>query len=219
MNSSVFLNAFYSDKRGREQIVFENNGTLLKTKIRGFDFSGEDFDCLSIQNIKNQESLPFNLSKEILIDCKLEIAFHLPVIVSGEEVSGILYALIELGQKSPSGGLTHEILKLSLKYADQEICSLGNSGFFEDEFLLIQKKLDDKTWIKCCFNCLYSDYHPAGQGLFGSMMCFQNMKDDYLKVKSKEDFFKIIEKKDRFVQETFLCQKFLKRIPGTGYRG
>jgi len=30
---------------------------------------------------------------------------------------------------------------------------------------------------------MFSDYSPYGHGLFGCMMCFRNLKEEYVKVK------------------------------------
>ena len=82
-----------------------------------------------------------------------------------------------------------------------------------------QAQLPEAVFIKACINCLYSDYSLYGHGLFGCMMCFRNLKADYLKVTTKKDFWSVHGRQDRFVQETYLCPEFERRIPGTGYRG
>tara|TARA_R110000850_G_scaffold275084_1_gene413662 strand:+ start:2131 stop:2304 length:174 start_codon:yes stop_codon:yes gene_type:complete len=56
-------------------------------------------------------------------------------------------------------------------------------------------------------------------GYLGDMMCFRNLKQEYLQVKSKQEFFHIHDHFERQVQETWLCDEFELRVPGTGYRG
>ncbi len=90
---------------------------------------------------------------------------------------------------------------------------------FEDELLEIQKQLPSGTCMRACINCLYSDYSPYGHGLFGSMMCFRNLKTEYLRVKSKSDFWGVHDRYEEMVQETYFCDEFEPRTPGTGYRG
>jgi hypothetical protein len=51
------------------------------------------------------------------------------------------------------------------------------------------------------------------------MMCFKNLKNEYLKVTSKDEFWSVHDRFDRLVQETYLCPEFSRRVPGTGYRG
>jgi hypothetical protein len=50
-------------------------------------------------------------------------------------------------------------------------------------------------------------------------MCFKNIKNAYMRVKTKHDYIDILRNYDRFVQETDLCPDFERRKPGTGYRG
>jgi hypothetical protein len=83
----------------------------------------------------------------------------------------------------------------------------------------IQKHLPEGVFMKACINCLYSDYSPLGHGLFGGMMCFRNLKEEYLLVKSKDDLWSVHGRQERMVQETYLCPDFARRVPGTGYRG
>ncbi|HSY47275.1 MAG TPA: hypothetical protein VLC46_00525 [Thermoanaerobaculia bacterium] len=73
--------------------------------------------------------------------------------------------------------------------------------------------------MRACINCLHSDYSPYGHGLFGYMTCFRNRKAEYLRVKSKDDFWKVHDHFEEMVQETYLCPEFERRVPGTGYRG
>jgi hypothetical protein len=70
-----------------------------------------------------------------------------------------------------------------------------------------------------CINCMYSDYSPYGHGLFGWMMCFRNIREEYRRVRGKADFWSVHDRYDRLVQETYLCPVFERRVPGTGYRG
>jgi hypothetical protein len=38
-------------------------------------------------------------------------------------------------------------------------------------------------------------------------------------VRTKKEFWSVSGRQDRFVQETYLCPEFERRVPGTGYRG
>lgn len=64
--------------------------------------------------------------------------------------------------------------------------------------------------------CLYSDYSPGGHGLMG-IRCHRDAKDQYLKVRSKADYWPVPVTEE--VPETYLCDEYQLRIPGTGYRG
>ena len=100
-----------------------------------------------------------------------------------------------------------------------ETAVANESGWFEDELLEIQNQLPEDVFLKSCINCQFSDYSPYGHTAFGAMMCFRNIKEEYNKVHSKEDFWKVYDRYDRIVQETFVCDEFECRVSGTGYRG
>jgi hypothetical protein len=132
---------------------------------------------------------------------------------------GALTVELTLGGPTPNGQLDREQLRLALVYGGRRWESPGTSGWFEDELLGIQAQLPDGVFMRACINCLYSDYSPYGHGLFGCMMCFRNLKAEYLKVTTKDEFWSVHDRCDRQVQETYLCPEFERRVPGTGYRG
>lgn len=51
------------------------------------------------------------------------------------------------------------------------------------------------------------------------MACFRNSEQAYLSLKGKAAYFNLQKEIAEFVQETYLCPEFEKRIAGTGYRG
>ena len=135
------------------------------------------------------------------------------------ETDGALLVDLVLGDPAPNGGIDREGLRLVLQFDGRTFSGPGTSGWFEDELLAIQAQLPEGVFIKACVNCLYSDYSPYGHGLFGGMMCFRNLKAEYLKVTTKDGFWSVHGRQDRFVQETYLCPEFERRVAGTGYRG
>jgi hypothetical protein len=208
----------YSDARGREVIAFLNDGETLRTTIRGVEFAGSDFDGMSpVDSSANLAG--FTLNRGELCDCSFAFDIPVPVIVESSEASGRLHVELELGRPAPNGGIDRERLQLTLEYGDERVASSGASGWFEDELAQVQRQLPQSVFIKACINCLFSDYSPYGHGLYGQMMCFRNIKAEYLQVKSKRGFFSIHGREDRLVQETYLCSEFSRRISGTGYRG
>ena len=210
----------YSDECGTENTIIHNDGLTLSLILRGVEFSGNDFDSLtpSQQTTKSQLTF-FTLSQGALCACTIQCQIPIPVMLRELKSEGILDAEITLGRPSSNGGIDQEKLNLILHYGNERICSRGSNGWFEDELLDIQNQLPDGVYLKSCINCLYSDYSPAGHGLFGGMMCFRNLKTEYLKVKSKVDFWQVHGRQDRFVQETYVSDEFERRVSGTGYRG
>jgi len=101
-------------------------------------------------------------------------------------------------------------LKLRLELEDKTVFGTHKKEWFEDNMLSIEKQLDENEQMKCCLNCQYADYFYAGSGMFGSMFCFRNIKEEYMK---------IFEEYEIQMQETHLCSEFEQRIEGTGYRG
>ena len=210
----------YLDTRGREALTVTNDGEVLRTEIRGVEFAGTDFDALSpVEGAASDSFDTFVFNQNCLCACTIDLKIPIPVVVDRSEVQGTLHVELKLGSLSANGGIGHERLQLVLAYAQQQIPSSGRSGWFEDELLKIQRLLPDGVFIKACSNCLYSDYSPYGHGLYGEMRCFRNIKTEYLRVKSKSDFWKVHDRYDRLVQETYLCSEFSRRAAGTGYRG
>jgi hypothetical protein len=212
--------ANYSDDRGSESTSIVNDGETLRISLRGLEFVGSDFDSLEPPNDTSVAQIRrFSLNDGYLCSCRIECKIPIPINDCGGHSLGTLVVEVVLGDPVPNGGLDREHIRIVLEYGDKQYVSPGTSGWFEDELLGIQAQLPDGVFMRACINCLSSDYSPAGHGMFGSMMCFRNLKGEYLKIGSKQEFWSVHDRYDRMVQETFLCPEFERRIPGTGYRG
>jgi hypothetical protein len=73
--------------------------------------------------------------------------------------------------------------------------------------------------MRACFSCAFSDYSPAGHGLFGGLACFRGAKEEYAGVQDKRGIFELWSRRTEYVQETHVCEEHRPRVPGTGYRG
>lgn len=132
-----------------------------------------------------------------------------------------------IGEDSPNDLHWHPGLgpKLTLRVAGREYCSTPTEtegGDFECGLLEIQEQLPSPMYLKACINCQFSDYSIYGKGLFGAMLCFRNIKEEYVGLPMdgrKFLYHELEERAERSVQETFVCEDFQRRIPGTGYRG
>lgn len=209
----------YSDARGSEATTIANDNKTLRLSLRGVEFAGGDFDSLEPMGAEPEQLQRFTLNQGCLCSCRIECRIPVPVYERGKLLNGSLAVELVLGNPGANGGLDREELRIVLKYDGQRFVGPGTSGWFEDELLAIQSQLSEGAYIKACINCLCSDYSPYGHGLFGCMMCFRNLKAEYLKVTTKKEFWSVHGRQDRFVQETYLCPEFERRIPGTGYRG
>jgi hypothetical protein len=211
--------ARYRDKNGEVATTMSNNGKILSLVLRGVEFRGSDFDGLAPVEGDEQKLPAFTLSRGDLCSCTIEVEMPIPVVTESGTVTGLLAVHLTLGDPLPNSGLTKEDLTIELQVQGRILRSSGTSGWFEDEMLSIQKQMPVGMFMLACINCAFSDYSPAGHGLFGCLVCFRDNKQEYLSVSGKKDLFRIWNTLTEAVQETYLCPEFQQRIPGTGYRG
>jgi hypothetical protein len=213
----------FTDKNGQETTSIYNDGETLQVTIRGVLFSGKFFDDFAPAAETSPELLSiFVLNRNSLCNCAFRVEMPISVIQNEKNIAANLSIKITLGVPASNSGIDAETLELKLRFLDSDFIAIDKDGFFETALLNINSQLPPKTHVKCCFNCLYSDYSIYGNGLFGTMMCFRNIKSDYLKVKNKDDFIEVmyrLEPQILRVQETYLCEDFTQRIADTGYRG
>lgn len=114
--------------------------------------------------------------------------------------------------------IDHEVLQLSIRFRDICFETSGKNMYssFDEQLTELRDLLPKNVYLKTCWNCAYSDYHPVGSGLFGGLACFRNNKEEYHSVRSKRDMMSIWGKRAEFVQEIHLCSEFEKRRPGIG---
>ena len=212
--------ARYTDRSGSEVTSIANDGATLSMAVRGLEFRGPDFDSLGPAGDPDPARLAsFTLQQGSLCSCVIEADIPVPVATPEGTEEGVLAVRLELGNPAPTGGLDREHLTLALRVGRRVYTSGGRSGWFEDEMMDVQNQLPPGTHLRACVTCAYSDYSPAGHGLFGGLACFRGNKTAYLAVRSKADLFRVWPTMTGFVQETYLCPEFDRRQPGTGYRG
>jgi hypothetical protein len=191
-------------------------GYELETVIRGVAFWGYAFDDLEPRDSEQATAagLPLSSLSGDLADCVITGDLPCTVEVNGERSPSIITFTLDLqsaDRQSPSPKSLH----LTLTVADQRLDV--NDDWFEDGVLQLDRAIQDaRASLICCVTCLYSDYSPAGHGLAG-MRCHRDAKEQYLAVRSKRDYWSVPVTED--VLETYLCQEYQRRIPGTGYRG
>jgi hypothetical protein len=188
--------------------------------VRGVEFESsmlDDWEAISPLDATPVASFPLH-GNEL---CSYSLDFEIPVlvVVSDEILQAILRVHFELGKPKPNGAIDREELQLELLVEGRSFKSRGKYGWFEDALREIHEVLPAGMFIKSCFTCAYSDYNPAGSGLFGCMACFRNNKQAYLSLKGKAAYFNLQKEIAELVQETYLCPEFEKRVAGTGYRG
>lgn len=202
--------AFYSDVHGKIPAIIENDGENLKLLVDGAEFTGSDFDLL--EPVGSVSSTRFVLNSGTLSSFSLEFLMPIKVIIDGKTCEGDLEILFNIDDKQES-------VKICLIVSGNRFSSNGLSGLFETELDQLKEKLPSGWFLKICYGCAYSDYSVYGQGLFGNMICFRTKKLEYLEIKNKHSFRLLSGTVSDRVQETYLCDEFEIRKPGTGYRG
>lgn len=212
--------ATWSDPNGTVSTSISNDGAELRMSVRGVEFAGRDFESFSpVEGTPPDRLAGFSIHHGCLCSYRLKWRMPIPVRIDARTVVGGLWVGLVVGDPGPNGSLVGGHLQIALDYGGFWFQGSGTSGWFESELLEIREQLPAGTHLLACIDCLYSDYSPYGSGMFGSMMCFRNLKEEYLRVSTKDELFEIHDRYDRTVQETYLCPEFEKREPGTGYRG
>ncbi|QDU78801.1 hypothetical protein Pla110_05050 [Polystyrenella longa] len=214
-----FYPATYTDERGVENTVIENDGETLRVTIRGVTFMGPDFDRLAPSEESTPEQLGyFSLGPDSLCACRIIFMMPISIYNCGDNSEGSLKIEVRIDDPNSNDALEYYQTRIRLDCDQGEFTSSGKGRDFESELLEIQSLLPAGFYMRLCINCLFSDYSPFGKSQFGDLMCYRNKKADYLKVKNKVDYFSLGFVCDRKVQETYLCPEFERRVPGTGYR-
>lgn len=215
MNSEI--PAVYTDKHGPIHTTIQNDSEVLTIELDGTTFTGRDFLSFEPENA-GPLSERFTLGKyDMLTDYKLSCQIPISTWKGTSQLSGILLLEVDRNEKL-FDGYNYPYFHFSFKL-DNEIIEIGALGQFEGVFEVLGKKLPAGIIVKTCYTCMYADYSVAGNDLFGSMLCFRNIKDAYLKVTNKGEYMDIMDSFDRFVQETYVCGDFTVRTKGAGYRG
>jgi len=225
-NITLEYTGTYQDKFGIEVIKIFNDFDVISFKLGIYKFTTSYFDNFQLddyQSYNPKQLQRFTLkpvdiyeSDEKIYELKdFDLSFSIPVTI--------------LNRKTEKTTNSKLYIKLAIRMVDDDnrislnISINGNefsatSSIFEGAADQINKQIDDEFVIKNCYWCLYSDYSVSGQAIAGSMLCFLEHKDQYLKVKNKADYMDLPNDIPR-VQEIYSCESFQPRKLGTGYRG
>ncbi|MBT2400213.1 DUF6304 family protein [Streptomyces sp. ISL-100] len=213
---------WYRDRKGSVAVTITADGQRLRTRIRGVDFEGDSFDALEPVAGLPSEGGGFALSGGSLCDCVLEWDIPMPVYADGRVHRATLSCLLALGKPLHGGAIDREHLSLTLHFDGAAYESERAEHDFEHALKVIQRRLPAGAYLRSCISCAFSDYHPAGGGLFGNLACFRGAKDEYRAVEGKDALLGLWDVRSGFVQETWACADFERRPgegPGTGFRG
>jgi hypothetical protein len=210
--------AKYIDKQGEIDSVIVSDGQKLRLDLNGLKLSSRFLDDFKlIDDSLVDKRFEFSPNGELT---NFKLFLKIPIRLKINNDINFTYLDCELNVK-PSKRVTNgndSIANFKLQF-ENEIIETGDFNLFESGFLILNKKLPAHARLICCFNCSFSDYGVYGQGFWGTMSCYKNIKDRYLKVQDKYEYMEIMNNYDRMVSETFYCDDFETRRDGTGYRG
>ncbi|NQY31367.1 MAG: hypothetical protein HRT69_18115, partial [Flavobacteriaceae bacterium] len=198
-----------------ESIHIKSDGSTMYLTLRGIDFEGHDFEALTgeIDDTKFEYEIFKGYTLKHLSNFKLTVT--IPILLynslSNQTLTENLTVAIEVGETVKIMGLDSEITNLKLSSCFGEFVVEKKLEWMEDALIALQNKLPENIYLKTCLSCKYSNYSPFGNGMFGSIYCFKNIKEAFKKVNSKFDLLDLwtaeaVEKGDVFsVQETFTC--------------
>jgi hypothetical protein len=224
----------YEDKFGVESATIANNGKILKLTLRGVEFTGHNFHSFSISSATDETMRDlFNLFAGDLCGYSLDCPISVFCVSGDKGIPTTLQVHIECGE--PVDGRTRfhnsdgsefevnqqiniEILRLEIVYQGKVYISKGINQYnsFDEQLVELRDALPSGVYLKTCWNCAFSDYHPAGSGIFGDLACFRNLKAEYRQIKDKSALMHLWNQRAESVQEIHLCSEFEKRQPGNG---
>jgi len=212
--------ARFEDAKGTADTVIHNDGSELGMVLRGIALTASDFDSFSPADADlERASALFTIHQGELCSYRLSWTMPLAVVLDNQVTEAPLTVTLVVGAPLPSNLLDRETLRLELRLPSGTLQSSGTSGWFEDELLDLARQMGNLHAIRSCITCAFSDYSPHGHGLFGDLACFRDAKEAYGGVRGKFDLFRLWDLMTEFVQETYLCEQYSPRVPGTGYRG
>jgi hypothetical protein len=183
----------------------------IQADIRGVHVWGADFDGLDAEETAEAGTrLALNQADE-LSNCVL--SGDLPCTVSASGITRPSTIRFVLDLRPP---LDPNLANLTLAGEIDGVTYAVSDASFEDGLLRLERSFPPDHHVVACLTCLYSDYSPGGHGLTG-MRCHRDAKTQYLAVRSKADYWDVPVTED--VPETYLCDEYERRVPGTGYRG
>lgn len=204
----------YSDKFGTEEGEIHSDGSSMYLTLRGIQFEGSDFEGL--EGEVDESKFQYQLYKDgsgDLFNFRMEIQFHISLQHENKVISAPMKFEIEVGEELEFDGLESIVTTVELATSFGKFQSNKKVEWFEEAIIEIQNKLPNNTRIKSCLNCKYSNYHPVGNGMYGSLYCFKKLKSKVSDIQNKDDLMDLwtpeaVKKNDIFnVQETFDCSE------------
>lgn len=226
----------YCDKTGEETTTIQNDGKILWMVLRGIEFVGNDFHWFEPSEHGDESKLEqFSLFLGGLCSYTLDCDIPVLIVEGNKAHRESLRIHVEYGEpvEGPPGTIVHrkdgfvfrdsrqighEVLQLESTFGGGSFKTSGRNMYssFDEQLTELRNLLPEGVYLKTCWSCAFSDYHPAGSGSFGGLACFRNNKDEYRRVKTKRELLSLWEKRVELVQEIHLCSEFEKRQSRVG---
>lgn len=203
MNEKIYK-AFFKNKYKTTDCIVKNSNGIYKIIIDDFEFYGEDFDYLKIDNYVSNRTL-FDISpNNILYNFELKVSIKY-VLKSKYDENINQDVLVEIYFKI--GDINDDLSKEIYLVSKEKTIKLDDV----QEYIFqpsIQKNLKG-NYIKSCSNCIYASYSPFSSSSY--LMCFKYNKEYFKKINGYQGLrdIKILnELKYDVINELFLCDEF-----------
>lgn len=202
----------FVDKFGEEESEISSDGSDMHLTLRGIKFEGSDFEGLSgaVDATKFDYEI-FQDGSGDLTNFRMEVTFPIKIDHDSKIHTEQFTVNIEVGKELEIDGLDSIVHTAELDTPFGKFNSTKKMEWFEGAVIEIQNMLPEKTQIKTCLSCKYSNYHPVGNGMFGSLYCFKKLKNETSAIRDKYDLMNLwteeaVKNKDICsVQEIFDC--------------
>ncbi|MFD5034572.1 DUF6304 family protein [Streptomyces sp. NPDC058405] len=128
---------WYRDRQGAEAITLTAGGQQVRTRIRGVEYQGADFEGLE----------PVGAG-EALASCVMEWDIPMPVSADGAVQQATLSCLLALGERSGGGPVGRAELSLTLHCGGAAYASGIAGGGFEEALGRIARQLPTDTELE-----------------------------------------------------------------------
>lgn len=210
----------YKDKNGEITTLFYSDGSSLKIQLRETDFESYSFTDLETKETDTSKLLlfEFTTNSQIPVLTHCEFTITIPTSVDNNTIKEKADLLIYAKCCTDFGPYKEaNTIQLQLKYTNETYYTKDYDDI-ETALIQLQLQLPTNRTIMNCLSCKYSNYHPLGNDMFGTLYCFKKIKDKTEKIKDKYTLMEIWDiayKEDQLIQtqETFICNEYQPTHP------
>lgn len=179
----------FCDRFGCEKGIIHANGSDLFLSLRGIEFEGIDFECLELQTALYKDKIFTIDESNCLTNFSIKVYFPVKIKHNNTISEEIIVITIEVGilMKISSSCNTVE-----LQTAFGYFHSKNKVECFENSILEIQNQFPNNTQFITCLSCRCSHYHPVGNGMFGHLYCFKNIKEKLSSINDKSTLMDLL---------------------------